>query len=245
MIQYIIILKTKQLVNCFFRFFQKKLDRLFYAKTHAPLRLVFYSFIDIFLTKYYSEVRKPNERCDHMKMFKSMCGVLILALLLAGCDQSYIDLFPESPVIKPRESSAETAPESSTTQLETETMPDLTIEMYNDLENTVEIIVGVYDTENLSTSIAEAKFTTGAFVDEDTPIPLQKRQSYRSTIPGSAISACSGNAFFLIFIYTTTDGTTQTLDSLYVTKKECLSGEVFRVSTWVEEGKMPTIITQG
>lgn len=180
-----------------------------------------------------------------MKMLKSMCGVLILALLLAGCDQSYIDLFPESPVIKPRESSAETAPESSTTQLETETMPDLTIEVYNDLENTVEIIVGVYDTENLSTSIAEAKFTTGAFVDEDTPIPLQKNQSYRCTIPGSAISACSGNAFFLIFIYTTTDGTTQTLGSLYVTKKECLSGEVFRVSTWVEEGKMPTIITQG
>ncbi len=180
-----------------------------------------------------------------MKMLKSMCGVLILALLLAGCDQSYIDLFPESPVIKPRESSAETAPESSTTQLETETMPDLTIEMYNDLENTVEIIVGVYDTENLSTSIAEAKFTTGAFVDEDTPIPLQKRQSYRSTIPGSAISACSGSAFYLIFIYTTTDGTTQTLGSLYVTKKECATGEVFRVSTWVEEGKMPTIITQG
>ena len=180
-----------------------------------------------------------------MKMLKSMCGVLILALLLAGCDQSYIDLFPESPVIKPRESSVETTPKSSTEQNEAETMPDLTIEVENDLQDTVEITAGVYDIADSSAPLAEATFTTGAFIDEDTPLPLQKRQSYRSTIPGSAISACSGNAFYLIFIYTTTDGTTQTLGSLYVTKKECATGEVFRVSTWVEEGKMPTIITQG
>ena len=181
-----------------------------------------------------------------MKMLKSMCGVLILTLLLAGCDQSYIDLFPESPVIKPRESSAETAPESSTTQLETETMPDLTIEVKNRLENTVEIIVGVYDTEDLSTSIAEAKFTTGYSIDEDTPLPLQKYQSYRSTIPGSAISACSGDTFYLKFTYTKTDDTTQSLGSIPVTKQECATGEVFRVSTWAkEEGKAPTIITQG
>lgn len=179
-----------------------------------------------------------------MKLFKYICCLVILTLLLAGCDQSYIDLFPESPV-KPRESSAETAPESSTTQHESETTPDLTIELYNTLEDTVEITVGVYDTENLSTPLTEANFTTGAFIDENTPIPLQKNQSYQCTIPGSAISACSGSAFYLIFIHTTTDDTMQTLGSLYVTKKECLNGEVFRVSTWVEEGKMPTIITQG
>lgn len=204
------------------------------------LRLVFYSFIDIFLTKYYSEVRKPNERCDPMKMFQQMCCLLILTLLLTGCGQSYIDLFPESPAM-PRESSVETAPESSATQHETETTPDLTIELYNELENTAEITVGVYDTPNISTPLAEAKFTTGAFIDEDTPLPLQKRQSYRCTIPGSAISSCSSRGFYLIFIHTTTDGTIQTLGSLYVTKQECASGEVFRVSTWVEEGKGPTI----
>ena len=160
-----------------------------------------------------------------MKMLKSMCGVRILALLLAGCGQSQIDLFPES----------------SATQHENETMPDLTIEVENDLQDTVEITVGVYDIVDSSTPLAEATFTTGAFIDEDTPLPLQKRQSYRSTIPGSAISSCSGDTFDLKFTYTTTDGTTRSLGSLSVTKQECSSGEVFRVSTWV----MPTIIKQG
>lgn len=209
------------------------------------LRLVFYSFIDIFLTKYYSEVRKPNERCDPMKMFKQMCCLLILTLLLTGCGQSYIDLFPESPAM-PRESSVETTPKSSTEQNEAETMPDLTIEVENDLQDTVEITAGVYDTPNISTPLAEAKFTTGAFIDEDTPLPLQKRQSYRSTIPGTVVSSCSGDTFYLKFTYTKTDDTTQSLGSIPVTKQECATGEVFRVSTWAkEEGKAPTIITQG
>lgn len=179
-----------------------------------------------------------------MKMFKPMCGVLVLTLLLAGCSQTQTDLFPESSAM-PRESSAETAPESSAALHETETMPDLTIEVENRLQDTMEITVGVYDTANSSTPLAEAKFTTGAFVDENTPLPLQKSQSYRSTIPGSEISACSGDTFYLKFTYTTTDGTMQTLGTLSVTKQECLSGEVFRASTWVEEGKPPTIITQG
>lgn len=175
-----------------------------------------------------------------MNMFKSMCGVLILALLFTGCDQSQIDLFHESSAM-PRESSVETTPKSSTEQNEAETMPDLTIEVENDLQDTVEITAGVYDIADSSAPLAEATFTTGAFVDEDTPLPLQKRQSYRSTIPGSAISACSGDTFDLKFTYTTTDGTTQTLGTLSVSKQECLGGEVFRVSTWV----LPTIIRQG
>ena len=175
-----------------------------------------------------------------MKMFKPMCGVLVLTLLLAGCGQSQIDLFSESSTM-PHESSVETKPESSTAPHETETMPDLTIEVENDLQDTVEITAGVYDIADSSAPLAEATFTTGAFIDEDTPLPLQKRQSYRSTIPGSAISACSGDTFYLKFTYTTTDGTMQTLGTLSVTKQECLGGEVFRVSTWV----LPTIIRQG
>ena len=175
-----------------------------------------------------------------MKMLKSMCGMLILALLFTGCDQSQTDLFPESSAM-PRESSVETTPKSSTEQNEAETMPDLTIEVENDLQDTVEITAGVYDIADSSAPLAEATFTTGAFIDEDTPLPLQKRQSYRSTIPGSAISACSGDTFDLKFTYTTTDGTTQTLGTLSVSKQECLGGEVFRVSTWV----LPTIIRQG
>lgn len=175
-----------------------------------------------------------------MKMFKPMCGVLVLTLLLAGCSQTQIDLFSESSIM-PHESSVETKPESSAALHETETMPDLTIEVENRLQDTMEITVGVYDTADSSTPLAEAKFTTGAFIDEDTPLPLQKRQSYRSTIPGSAISACSGDTFDLKFTYTTTDGTTQTLGTLSVSKQECLGGEVFRVSTWV----LPTIIRQG
>lgn len=180
-----------------------------------------------------------------MKMFKQMCCLLILTLLLTGCGQSYIDLFPESPAM-PRESSVETTPKSSTEQNEAETMPDLTIEVENDLQDTVEITAGVYDTADSSVPLAEAKFTTGYSIDEDTPLPLQKYQSYRCTIPGTVVSSCSGDTFYLKFTYTKTDDTTQSLGSIPVTKQECATGEVFRVSTWAkEEGKAPTIITQG